>query len=103
MKQMLADVFWVAANEHLDSGNKHRCGVKSHYTCDAVLYSVGFSQRGSAINLLRQLGLPKNADSRYDLFDDFEPGEERQGIRYMWLLLAMHVAEDEGLEIEVPA
>ena len=24
-----------------------------------------------------------------------------QGVRYMWLLLAMHVAEDEGIEIEV--
>jgi hypothetical protein len=22
-------------------------------------------------------------------------------VRYMWLLLAMHVAEDEGIEVEV--
>jgi hypothetical protein len=26
--------------------------------------------------------------------------KDSQGVRYMWLLLAMHVAEDEGIEIE---
>ena len=30
-------------------------------------------------------------------------GQDRQGVRYMWLLLAMHVAEDEGITVEVAA
>lgn len=31
----------------------------------------------------------------------FDHGKQRQGVRYIWLLLAMHVAEDEN--IMVPA
>jgi hypothetical protein len=31
-------------------------------------------------------------------FDEFEPGEERQGVRYAWLNLMAHFARTEGLQ-----
>lgn len=98
-KRKLADVLWEAANVHLRSD---LYSGQSSYTCDAVNYAGGGSRaNGPAVTFLHGLGLPKGADDMFDLFDAFECGEQRQGVRYMWLLLAMHVAEDEGIEIEV--
>lgn len=109
-KRMMADVFWDAANEHLRAAPRVRYefdgnGVHlSEYSCDAVGFAVGmFSVRRNNESLyqyetakavLRTLGCPGGMLA----FDD-TPAEKRQGVRYMWLLIAMHVAEDEGLTL----
>jgi hypothetical protein len=92
-KVKLADVLWDAANEHLpdDSG----------YSCFAVdfaanRYGAKSGPRTDYDLFLRELGCETGT-----VMSQFEVGAERQGVRYMWLLLAMHVAEDENIEIEV--
>lgn len=97
-KRMLADVLWEAANVHLRTGAE--AGGFSAYTCDAVHHAGGGNRNdGKAVRFLTSIGLPRGADDLYDLFSAFEYGEERQGVRYMWLLLAAKVAEDEGIEL----
>jgi hypothetical protein len=102
-KHTLADVLWEAANELLSSGDDAHHG--SNYSCDAcraAIFSRGLSyEHVRAVGaFFEQLGLSSPL-SNFDAFADFAKGEVRQGVRYMWLLLAMHVAQDEGLEIEV--
>lgn len=81
--------------------------VGSNYTCDAVSAArqdagIGPDRYNNPVSdFLFKLGLPRDAEERFELFDQFASGSERQGVRYMWLLLAMHVADDEGIEIEV--
>ena len=97
-KRLLADVLWRAANERLWDGR----GDYSHreyvwrFSCDAVgCDGVTLMERRSAFNLLQELGC---CTGSLDLFSEFADGKKRQGVRYMWLLLAMHVAEDEGID-----
>jgi hypothetical protein len=100
-KVALADVLWEAANEHLDSGDDDE-NFNSRFTCDAVRHASGsYNNMNLVLPILYGFGLPSDADARYDLFEHFEKGEQRQGVRYMWLLLAMHVAQDERIQIEV--
>jgi hypothetical protein len=102
-KQKLADVLWVAANEYL-STEADRTFKKRTHTCESVAMALGIlwertwpqTQRQPALMFLRQLGCKTGACTA---FSDYEAGPERQGVRYMWLLLAMHVAEDEGIEV----
>lgn len=96
-KRMLADVLWEVANDRLWSGTDDGKGW-CKFTCDALRVH-GFDVKESAIMFLETIGFPRNAEDRYDLFSAWSEGEERQGVRYMWLLLAMHVAEDEGLTV----
>jgi hypothetical protein len=114
VKRMLADVLWEAANEHL----AHDIGEGYEYTCEAIASAAkcawttasdygsevetweDFVRSHRAMHFVRALGCDTGRGSQ---FNDFEWGEARQGVRYMWLLLAMHVAEDEGIEIEVAA
>lgn len=100
-KVKLADVLWDAANEHLRS-DEYDYG-KIHYTCGAIRNAVGYTNEGKVFRFLELLGFPKGAHNLFDLFNAFPDGELRQGVRYMWLLLAMHVAEDEDITIEVEA
>lgn len=99
-KVKLADVLWDAANECLwDGAGPYPPARQDEYSCNAVN-----SAAMGADKFLDSLGCPwvfaacpawewtKGATSK-----------TRQGVRYMWLLLAMHVAEDEGIEIEVSA
>ncbi len=97
-KVMLADVLWEAANECLSStGNGH---YPEEFSCHAVMCAE-FGKRwrpragGAASNFLESLG----CDPGVAGFDDFREGRQRQGVRYMWLLLAAKVAEDEGIEL----
>jgi hypothetical protein len=99
MKRMLADVLWEAANTYLCPDGKAR-GKYEPYSCAAV--SMAFpgqpwSFPDSARRFLRSLGC--DTDSLALLHPAFEFSPEAQGIRYMWLLLAMHAAEDEGIEV----
>ena len=106
-KRMLADVFWEAANEHLASrlSQRNNEGGVFMESCCAVLEviqpgwlrdGVDFQNctRRKPLAFLRSLGCTSNT---YFFSDEFSRESERQGVRYMWLLLAMHVAEDEGL------
>lgn len=106
----LADVLWTAANRHLTKladDNFRREWVRDQfpYTCDCVWYAMGAPYSGHrnleqwemAREFLRDLGCPGGLHA----FDN-TASERRQGARYMWLLLAMHVAADEGLTVEVP-
>lgn len=102
-KVKLADVLWEAANKHLWDGDKKSPGDEE--SCFAVKTAelppgqwIG-GPNTSAMEYLTSLG----CDYHGRPFDGFKHGAERQGVRYMWLLLAMHVAEDEGIEIEVEA
>jgi hypothetical protein len=102
-KRMLADVLWEAANVHLRSpeGDGH-WGP----SCCAVAVAAGVewgdvslhevARHSPVFRFLAELG----CTTRTQAYCDWEEAEiEPQGIRYMWLLLAMHVAEDEGIEL----
>lgn len=101
-KRMLADVLWEAANAHLSESSDYPCHMT--YSCCAVGAALGLDYVASwgdvedhpAMAFLRDLGC--DTDS-LDGLHDFPGGEERQGVRYMWLLLAMHVAESEGITV----
>jgi hypothetical protein len=99
----IADILFSAA-ARLDTGVGE--GHASAYTCDAVMYTCNglIDNRGEAyekervvMNFLHELGLPRDASSRFDLFNDFACGVDRQGARYGWLILAATIAEGEGL------
>ena len=102
-KAKLADVLWDAANAHL-LPTAPAIGDQPwlSYSCNAVAEAAGdsnYEAQAAAEAFLEELGV-------YPCRDDYtfgtrSPGRKRQGVRYMWLLLAMHVAEDEGIEIEV--
>lgn len=89
-KRMLADVLWDAANVWLSNtqNSMFEGGPQRYLTCNAVAKE--------ALSFMRELGCPTSSP---DAFSEFAQGHKRQGVRYMWLLLAMHVAEDEGIEI----
>jgi hypothetical protein len=100
-KRALADVLWEAANEWL----RPDMDVDFHL------------EKWSCWAVCRAGSLPKFGPHRpephpiWTFFDSLgvdygctnliarSPRERQQSIRYMWLLLAMHVAEDEGLTV----
>lgn len=100
-KRMLADVLWEAANVHLlpiapSKGDQPWLS----YSCNAVSEAAGddnYEARADAEVFLEELGVSPCRDDY--TFGTRHPGSKRQGVRYMWLLLAMHVAEDEGIEV----
>lgn len=108
-KRMLADVLWEAANEHLASGAADDGCI---YTCEAIAMAarhpwaadcsddpaiwLDFIEHHPSMHFVRELGCDPKHGGR---FIQFHCEEQRQGVRYMWLLLAMHVAEDEGIEL----
>lgn len=97
MKVALADVLWDAANRWL---------AIEGFSCHATA-AARFGKRWRAANwhtsspmlFLISLGCNPDAAGFKDYFEEYE----QMGARYMWLLLAMHVAEDEQIYIEVEA
>ena len=102
-KRMLADVLWEAANVRLWPGRGH-ANEQWVFSCDAFANSAWPDcwenwdklSRRRPMRWLRSLGC---ATGNMKLFSEFTEGPKRQGARYIWLLLAMHVAESEGIEI----
>ena len=93
-KRMLADLLWEAANERLCPNGSWNDG-KQAYSCWAIETAARTAKEIKAADqFVRSFGV--NPVVSY--FKDF-PERERQGVRYMWLLLAMHVAEDEGIAL----
>jgi hypothetical protein len=95
-KRMLADVLWGAANERLSSGDHDRTGhTWSCHALYAAMYGDDWRFPEEADAFVTSLGCVPDESH----FSEYRGGADRQGARYMWLLLAMHVAEDEGIEI----
>lgn len=103
-KVPLADVLWEAANRQLNPVGDGDGGIyDTSYSCVAVwseLCRAGIVHRefNPVWEFLDSLGC-KSSSSALRL--NAPRGEKRQGNRYMWLLLAMHVAEDEKIMVEV--
>ena len=103
-KRALADVLWEAANERLDHIPHREASELEEFSCHAM-YRAAFGrhwrrrQSTEAVDgFVMALGCnPGRAmDRDYGVEQDTE-----QGVRYMWLLLAMKVAEDEKIMVEV--
>jgi hypothetical protein len=90
-KLRLADVLWDAANKHLGTDFGFSC-----IAVDAAVHEAGCKSAPYEPYdmFLRELGCETGTVMR-----EFPQGMDRQGARYMWLLLAMHVAEDEGMTV----
>lgn len=108
-KRMLADVLWEAANERLLNRRSSWEEPTLEYSCNAAIAAErgpkferpdirGYHQGKvscRAADFLAELGCdPGSANGFHGV-----PTHLVQGARYMWLLLAMHVAEDEGIEV----
>jgi hypothetical protein len=100
----LADVLWDAANRWLLPQESEPGDAPLEYSCNAAQvaeagrYRYGMfinRDRSFAVKFLEELGCDTSCGSL------FMQQRDPQGVRYMWLLLAMHVAEDEGIRIEV--
>jgi len=105
----ISDILWDAANEYLSENystylRSRGYGWKSKYSCCAVesaCYSLSKSSWDSeespynkTIDFLEEFGVNTNS---FCEFDEFVPGEERQGARYLWLMFAYQVALSEGV------
>jgi hypothetical protein len=104
IKRPLADVLWEAANKWL-AADSHDREPPYEFSCAAVtavfqmpVYKCLSRASAEVDAFLTALGC--DCDS-WQMFKGVPVGKERQGVRYMWLLLAMHVAEDEGIMVEV--
>lgn len=101
-KRLLADVLWEAANR---LSPVRTIGGENQFTCTTVArVELGsfdlprqWEEKSEGVQFMRKLGCPEVAVSN-PAWQDFD-GDVIQGVRYMWLLLAMHVAEDEGLTV----
>jgi hypothetical protein len=93
-KVALADVLLDAANL-VDDISGYSC---FSVDCAASAHGLKSGPRTEYDRFLKKLGCDTGTVMSW-----FPTGHERQGVRYMWLLLAAHVAEDEGIQIEVPA
>lgn len=102
MKKKLADVLWEAANvlnpvRSFCAPNTFTCVIVTEITTGKRRVMHEDVERCEAVAFMRQLGCPECATSVWGRI----PDAEVQGVRYMWLLLAMHAAEDEGIMVEV--
>jgi hypothetical protein len=100
-KRLLADVLFDAANEHLCQPGG---SGKWKPSCCAVAVAIDLEWGGKlslhdaakgnpVFEFLRSLGCTTHSHTQLPDLADL------QGVRYMWLLLAMHVAADEGLTV----
>lgn len=106
----ISDVLWIAANEFLStidgvelvdghSRSKYSCCAVEHF-CKKLVCSSKISWN-SVLNpyiktrgFLYELGV--DTGGCFEFFE-FEPGEKRQGARYLWLMFAYEVALSEGV------
>lgn len=102
-KRMLADVLWDAANKWLFPDESGYYAPLQWFSCNAVGVALdsgewvsAFTRNPEVANFLKGLGCNVHSNQ---CFREYDSGEVRQGVRYMWLLLAMHVAEDEGITV----
>lgn len=108
-KVALADILWNAANERLavyeeDGFSRGYWTRPTVYSCNAIAHELGGISVDdlppSVFEFVESLGC-NCGDYHAMLLFELDTSEAIQGARYMWLLLAMHVAEDEGIMLEV--
>jgi hypothetical protein len=98
-KVPLADVLWDAANLQLSADDTDE--PLNRYSCNAVkniCYLQDIRPYEGPVQFLFELGCDPSED---EYTFGKRSGAARQGVRYMWLLLAMHVAADEKIMVEV--
>jgi hypothetical protein len=108
-KRMLADVLWEAANKRLcatGGGMDGLARTEMRFSCNSIFRALNLKPSPDSMDGLFQLPLAVKNFLRCLGCDPYEDGyfqglppSEQQGVRYMWLLLAMHVAEDEGITV----
>lgn len=90
-----------AADKHLQETEFWVDGPRekeSQYSCDCIYHAASSRKietkttKSFLDNLAENLGLDKGMDA----FNEFEPGEERQGARYAWLKFAAMYYEEQG-------
>ena len=103
-KVPLADVLWRAANEHLSDGYAYNSETWVP-SCCAVMQVLRPKWAHSLKSLHEQakkmpafIFLKSLGCSTHSLA--LRGREDSQGVRYMWLLLAMYVDEDEQIMVE---
>jgi hypothetical protein len=105
MDLKLSDILWHAANERLSTEDEP--SYQGHwptrvYTCEAAAkaeIALGGNRNATYDDCLCHdflVSLGVDCES-IEQFDEFDPGMERQGARYLWLDFARLVAEEEGL------
>lgn len=103
----LADVLWEAANVWLHPTARKGWASDLHgltsWSCHAIEAALKGRaptdyfhtyQGGAAWEFIRSMNGGAYLDSALMMARD------TQGVRYMWLLLAMHAAEDEGITVD---
>lgn len=110
-KRMLADVLREAADVHLwDGRGEAEFGpLRDLFSCNAICFALG-KPRGihcghPAFDFVRECGCNGSALQMDRVMRGIGQIDDKtlQGARFMWLHLAAHVAEDENIQIEVPA
>ncbi len=103
-KRALADVLWEAACNlnpvrQMFGDNQFTCvevaRAELQLTADYLMQHPQVDA-SKAVEFMRELGCTRNAG---DVWGDVARSTQVQGVRFMWLLLAACVAEDEGIEI----
>jgi hypothetical protein len=111
MKLKLSDALRKAANECLAANDDDHSPFRGRFreSCCAALGAVrpgwyehrGFDEFLSVepLPFLTALGCDPHTTYFMDAYPEYEDDAERQGVRYMFLLLAACVAEDEGITV----
>lgn len=107
----LSTIIREAANNYLSQKGDVSFGLiglsagKYDYSCDAIRnalslhypnYSEYYFAQECLESILKSFGTPIHSTLA---FEEFEEGEERQSVRYAWLMFLADVAEEENLEI----
>ena len=112
-KRMLADVLWQAANKYLLPNRKYKRGGPAEYSCWAIymalqgsfdmpkVFTAHTDDEGEAWRFVRSLAAGRSLRVSAMVWpgEGWDAADDPQGNRYMWLLLAMHAAEDEGITV----
>jgi hypothetical protein len=100
-KRKMHDVLWEAANTYLpynDDFNHRRWSCNSALAAEFEGYENPRNRRAAATDkFLKSLGCATGGLK--GKFQNYPEGPERQGVRYMWLMLAAAVAKDEGVTL----
>jgi hypothetical protein len=99
-KRMMADVLWEAANLFLAASPREMATKNQElYSCPCVALAANGTAflTSNVRDFLESLGCDTYSASLFH--SAWKHTEKSQGVRYMWLLLAMHVAEDEGITV----
>jgi hypothetical protein len=108
MKVALADVLWSAANEWLHPRSSHGWAAQNQglttWSCHAIQAALTGKAPADVFDPPQERDgweFIRGMNGGDGLAIRYMDGDDPQGVRYMWLLLAMHAAEDENIYVEV--